>query len=51
MRSLQNAGGAGVSTDTLGKCGAGTLARVVSLAATAWVYPKAEAVGNRTFTL
>jgi len=51
MRSLQNAGGAGVSTDTLGKCGAGTLARVVSLAAAAWVCPKAKTVGNLTLDI
>jgi len=41
-------GGAGVSSYTLGRsCGAGALAReTLSTAATARVFPKAEAVGN-----
>ncbi len=51
MRSLQNAGGAGVFTSTLGKCGAGALARGLSLADAAWVCPKADAVGNLLVTL
>src|ERR1700674_190981 len=45
---LMKPGGAGVSSYTLGRsCGAGALAReTLSTAATARVFPKAEAVGN-----